>query len=69
MASIQMPAGATLERTNAVLGEFEGYLAQQPDVEGYMTLVGMNGDQASANAFIKLKDWSLRKGRGTTPLR
>jgi hydrophobe/amphiphile efflux-1 (HAE1) family protein len=64
MASIQMPAGATLERTNAVLGEFEAYLAQRPEIDGYMTLVGMNGDQASANAFIRLRDWSERKGKG-----
>jgi len=29
-----------------------------------MTIVGINGDQASANGFIQLKDWSERKGKG-----
>ncbi|WP_417069333.1 efflux RND transporter permease subunit [Niveibacterium terrae] len=62
MAVVQLPSGATLERTNAVLGQLENYLSKSPDVAAYMTLVGMNGDQASANAFIRLKDWSERKG-------
>jgi hydrophobe/amphiphile efflux-1 (HAE1) family protein len=63
MAAIQMPSGATYERTTAVLKQFEEYVAKQPEVASYMTVVGMNGDQASANAFIRLKDWSLREGK------
>ena len=64
MASIQLPSGATFTRTDAVLRQFEAYLSTQPDVSDFITLVGLNGDQASANAFIKLKDWSERKGAG-----
>ncbi len=64
MTAIQMPAGATFARTDAVLRQYEEFLAKQPDVAAYITLIGLNGDQASANAFIKLKDWSERKGKG-----
>jgi hydrophobe/amphiphile efflux-1 (HAE1) family protein len=64
MAAIQMPAGATFDRTDSVVREFEAYLAKQADVADYITIIGMNGDQASAAAFIKLKDWSERKGKG-----
>ncbi|WP_153111609.1 efflux RND transporter permease subunit [Propionivibrio limicola] len=64
MAVVQMPAGATFTRTDAVLRQFEDYLSKHPDVKDYIALVGLSGDQASANAFIKLKDWSERKGKG-----
>ncbi len=64
MAVIQMPSGATFTRTDAALRQFEDYLSKHPDVSDYIALVGLSGDQASANAFIKLKDWSLRRGRG-----
>jgi hydrophobe/amphiphile efflux-1 (HAE1) family protein len=64
MAAVQMPAGATFDRTNAVLREFETYLGKHADVADFISIVGMNGDQASANAFIKLKDWDERKDKG-----
>ena len=64
MMAIQMPAGSSLTRTDAVLREVEDYLAQQQDITEYLTIVGINGDQASANGFIKLKDWGERKGKG-----
>lgn len=64
LAVIQLPAGATYARTDAVLHQFEEYLAKHPDVEHYTAIVGNNGDQASANSFIKLKDWSERKDTG-----
>ena len=64
LAVIQLPAGATYARTDAVLRQFEDYLSKQPDVEHYSVLIGMNGDQASANSFIKLKDWDERKAKG-----
>jgi len=64
MAAVQMPAGATFDRTDSVVREFEAYLGKHADVADYITIIGMNGDQASGNAFIKLKDWSERKGKG-----
>ncbi len=64
MMMVQLPAGSSYTRTDAVLHQVESYLSKQADVTDYMTIVGINGDQASANGFIKLKDWSERKGKG-----
>ncbi|MRW91477.1 efflux RND transporter permease subunit [Duganella sp. FT80W] len=64
MAAIKMPAGATAGRLKQTMTEFEQYLAKQPDVKSYMTITGLGGDQGSGNAFITLKDWSERTGKG-----
>ena len=64
MAVIQLPAGATYARTNEALRQFEDYLSKNPDVEHYTVIVGIGGDQASANSFITLTDWGKRKGKG-----
>ena len=64
MALVQMPAGSSLARTDAVMREFEEYMSKHPDVSDYTAIIGFNGDQASGNSFIKLKDWSERKGKG-----
>ncbi|KAB0584774.1 efflux RND transporter permease subunit [Ideonella dechloratans] len=64
MAMVQLPAGASAERTRAVLGQVEDYLKTQPEVTSSISLIGMSGDQASGNLFVRLKDWSQRKGRG-----
>ncbi|HIV72825.1 MAG TPA: efflux RND transporter permease subunit [Candidatus Aquabacterium excrementipullorum] len=62
MTMVQLPAGATDARTSEALAQVEAYLAKQPEVAGVISLRGMNGDQASGNLFIKLKDWSEREG-------
>jgi len=62
MAMVQLPAGATDERTAAALEQVSDFLAKQPEVMSTISLRGMNGDQASGNMFVRLKDWSLRKG-------
>ena len=64
MAEVRLPAGATDERLKASLQAFENWLGQQADVEGYTMITGISGDQASGRAFIRLKDWSERKGAG-----
>jgi len=64
MALIKLPSGATYNRTQVVIKQFEAYLDKQPEVADEMAIVGIDGDQASARAFIKLKDWSERKGDG-----
>ena len=61
MAQIKLPSGSTKERLDASMKRFEAYLSRQPEVAGYITLVGLDGDQASGNAFITLKDWAQRK--------
>jgi outer membrane protein TolC len=69
MAMVQLPAGASAERTRAVLGQVEDYLKTQPEVNSSISLIGMSGDQASGNLFVRLKDWSQRKGAARTPPR
>ena len=65
MAMIQLPVGATDERTQAATAQFVEYMRAQPEVDSLITItgLGMGGNaQNSGRAFIKLKDWSLREG-------
>jgi hydrophobe/amphiphile efflux-1 (HAE1) family protein len=64
MAMIKLPAGATSGRLQQTTAAFERYLATNPDVKSYMVIGGLGGDQGSGNAFIMLKDWSERSGKG-----
>ncbi len=62
---IQLPVGATQERTLAVLKKVEKYFMAQPEVDKIITVAGFsfNGrGQNSALSFIRLKDWSVRPG-------
>ena len=65
ITSIQLPVGATQERTLAVLKQVEGYYLQQSEIAGMVDVAGFsfNGQgQNSALAFVHLKDWSQRHG-------
>ena len=65
ITNIQLPVGATQERTLAVLKKVEKYFLSQPEVEKIITVAGFsfNGrGQNSALSFIRLKDWSQRPG-------
>jgi hydrophobe/amphiphile efflux-1 (HAE1) family protein len=62
MAMVQLPAGTTAERTRQVLDQVEDYITKHPDVKAAISITGLQGDQASGNLFISLKDWSERKG-------
>ncbi|PKM04275.1 MAG: hydrophobe/amphiphile efflux-1 family RND transporter [Gammaproteobacteria bacterium HGW-Gammaproteobacteria-6] len=69
MSMIQLPVGATDERTQAATAEFIAYMRAQPEVDSLITItgLGMGGNaQNSGRAFIKLKDWSLREGAEQT---
>ncbi len=62
---IQLPVGATQQRTRAVLEQIEGYYLSQPEVAGMVDVAGFsfNGQgQNAALAFVHLKDWSQRHG-------
>ena len=62
---IQLPVGATQERTVAVLKQVERYYLQQTEVAGMVDVAGFsfNGQgQNAALAFVHLKDWSQRRG-------
>ena len=66
MTSIQLPVGATAERTTEVLKQVEAFYRQQPEVESFMSVIGFgfsgNGQNMAA-CFARLKDWSKRSGK------
>ena len=65
ITSIQLPVGATQERTVEVLKQVEAYFLKQPEVAGMVDIAGFsfNGQgQNTALAFVHLKDWSQRRG-------
>jgi hydrophobe/amphiphile efflux-1 (HAE1) family protein len=64
MATVQLPSGASNERTREALRQVEDYLAKQPEVAGTIALRGFSGDQATGNLYVRLKDWSERRGDG-----
>jgi multidrug efflux pump len=69
ITNIQLPVGATQERTDAVLKQVENYFLKQPEIQSFITVAGFsfNGrGQNSALSFGRLKDWSQRKGKEHT---
>jgi multidrug efflux pump len=63
--NIQLPVGATQERTMAVIKQVEQYYLAQPEIMSVITVAGFsfNGrGQNSAIAFCRLKDWKERPG-------
>lgn len=65
---IQLPPGATQERTLAVLKEVSTYYQEQePEaVEAALTVAGFSfagNGQNMGMCFVKLRDWSLRKDK------
>jgi multidrug efflux pump len=67
IANIQLPPGATAERTNVVLHAMEEYVMKQPEVANMVAVTGFSFSGQGQNmglAFIPLKPWSERKGDG-----
>ena len=65
IVNIQLPAGATLERTQAVVEQVEGYLLKQPEVANMVAVMGFSFSGQGQNAalsFVSLKPWGERKG-------
>lgn len=65
---IQLPPGATTERTIEVLSLVEKYFMQLPEVAHVVGVVGFSfagSGQNSALAFVTLKDWDLRTKPGS----
>ncbi|MGE6107706.1 efflux RND transporter permease subunit [Aeromonas sobria] len=67
MSMVQLPVGATKQRTEAVLGEMRDYFLEneKDNVESVLTVAGFSfagSGQNSGMAFIKLKDWGERQG-------
>jgi len=65
IANVQLPPGATLQRTQAVMEELEKFTLQQPEVSSIVSVLGFSFSGQGQNAglaFISLKDWSERDG-------
>ncbi|QNK65455.1 efflux RND transporter permease subunit [Variovorax sp. PAMC26660] len=61
---VTLPPGASDARLQPVVTQMQDYFTQQPEVLSVNVITGQNGDQSSARAFVKLKDWAEREGDG-----
>jgi hydrophobe/amphiphile efflux-1 (HAE1) family protein len=66
---VQLPPGASLDRTSEVLKHAESIVRANPNVEEVASFAGLDGasfSQASNSGtmFIRLRDWADRKGDG-----
>jgi multidrug efflux pump len=69
IANIQLPPGASAERTGAVLKAMEGYVLKQPEVADMVAVTGFSFSGQGQNmglAFIPLKPWDERKAAGSS---
>jgi multidrug efflux pump len=67
IANIQLPPGATAERTSTILKKAEEYVMKQPEVADMVAVTGFSFSGQGQNmglAFIPLKPWDERKGQG-----
>jgi len=65
LVNVQLPPGATQERTSAVMSQVEGFLLKQPEVKNVVGILGFSFSgqgQNAALAFVSLKDWAERVG-------
>ena len=65
LVNMQLPPGATLDRTQAVVEQVEDYLLKQPEVAGMVAVMGFSFSGQGQNAglaFVTLKPWDERKG-------
>ena len=64
LVNMQLPPGATIERTQAVMEQVEGFMLKQPEVQSMIGVLGFSfagQGQNAGLAFVTLKDWSERK--------
>ncbi len=64
-AVMQLPAGASLERTNAVVDKLTKIINEQPGIGGVASISGFNlltglSTSYNATAFIRMKPWDER---------
>jgi multidrug efflux pump len=66
IVNVQLPPGATLERTTSVMEQVEGFILKQPEVQSMVGVLGFSFSGQGQNAglaFVTLKDWEERKGK------
>ena len=67
IVNVQLPPGATQNRTLEVMKQVEGFILKQPEVQSMVSVLGFSFSgtgQNAALAFVPLKDWDERKGPG-----
>nr|WP_295786720.1 efflux RND transporter permease subunit [Rhodoferax sp.] len=65
LVNVQLPPGATRERTQNVIEQVETFILKQPEVQSMVGVLGFSFSgqgQNAALAFVTLKDWSERSG-------
>ncbi len=65
LINVQLPPGATQERTRHVIEQVEAYILKQPEVQSMVGVLGFSFSgqgQNAALAFVTLKDWDQREG-------
>ena len=65
LINMQLPPGATLDRTAQVVKQVEQYVRKQPEVENMTAVMGYSftgQGQNAAMSFVTFKPWSERKG-------
>ena len=66
LINVQLPPGATLARTQAVMEQVEAYILKQPEVKSMVGVMGFSFSGQGQNAglaFVTLKGWDERKGQ------
>ncbi len=65
LVNVQLPPGATVNRTGGVMSRVEDFMLKQPEVESMVSILGFSfagSGQNTGLAFITLKDWKERNG-------
>ena len=65
LVNVQLPPGATVNRTGTVMSRVEDFMLKQPEVEAMVTILGFSfagSGQNTGLGFITLKDWDQRAG-------
>ncbi|MEJ7686720.1 MAG: efflux RND transporter permease subunit [Variovorax sp.] len=63
LVNVQLPPGATRERTLAVMQQVEAFILKQPEVQSMVGVMGFSFSGQGQNAglaFVTLKDWKER---------
>ncbi len=64
ITNVQLPAGASTNRTLEVVQQIEGYFKKTPGVEHVVSILGFSFSGSGQNAalvFVPLKDWKERR--------
>ena len=65
LVNMQLPPGATMERTQRVVEQVEAYIPRQPEVASMVAVMGFSFSGQGQNAalsFVSLKPWDERVG-------